>query len=84
MLPYAHIDTRHTRQVLSAGMKPLVELSFTPNPLASGKSAAFHYAGPNSPPRDMDVYGEYVRDFIAAIVSYFGEDEVATWAFEVI
>ena len=47
--------------VLAAGMKPVVELSFTPNPLASGTSTAFHYAGQNSPPKDMAVYRQYIQ-----------------------
>ena len=64
-------------------MKPLVELSFTPNPIASTKSTAFHYAGMNSPPTDMALYGTYVKNFVQAVVDYFGVEEVATWKFEV-
>jgi hypothetical protein len=62
--------------VLSVGMKPLVELSYTPNPLASTSSTAFHYKGNNSPPKDMAAYGKLVRDFVQALVDYFGEEEV--------
>ena len=79
--------------VLAAGMKPLVELSYTPNPLASGASTAFHYAGDNTPPlpyksyhsaAGMRAYGQVVNSFVQALVNYFGEDEVSTWAFECI
>ncbi len=71
--------------VLEAGMKPLVELSFTPNPLVakSATGKAFHYAGDNTPPVDMALYEQYIYDFVKALVDYFGVEEVNTWAFEV-
>jgi len=87
-------------------MKPLVELSYTPNPLVADKcaSTAFHYKGCNvrvansddddvaealrlltlllllqTPPTDMAAYGQYVNDFVTAMVAYFGAEEVAQW-----
>ena len=66
-------------------MKPLVELSYTPNPLVADKceSTAFHYKGCNTPPTDLAAYGQYVNDFVATLVGYFGQEEVSTWRFEV-
>ena len=71
--------------VLEVGMKPLVELSFTPNPLvaANATGKAFHYAGDNTPPVDMAVYEQYIYNFVKTLVDYFGVDEVSSWAFEV-
>ena len=71
--------------LLSIGMTPLVELSFVPNPIANGSQTCFHYAGACSPPTDqnMDKYGQYVYDFVTALVDYFGVEEVAKWKFEI-
>ena len=52
--------------VLQTGMKPLVELSFTPNPIASSSSTCFHYKGQNSPPKNLTSYGEYIKGFAQA------------------
>jgi len=70
--------------MLNAGAKPIVELSFTPNPLASNASATcFHYKGNCSPPKDLNAYYKIVKDFVSALMEHFGEAEVSTWLFEV-
>src|ERR1700744_395071 len=38
--------------LLSAGMKPFMELSFMPSTLSSGNDIVFHYKGNITPPRD--------------------------------
>jgi xylan 1,4-beta-xylosidase len=68
----------------ATGLRPIVELSFTPRDLASDRDATvFGYAGNISPPRDLTLWSALVRDLTAFLVARYGLDEVRTWAFEV-
>jgi xylan 1,4-beta-xylosidase len=71
-------------QILEIGIRPVVELSFMPAALARDpQETVFTYKGIISPPADWSQW----RDLIAALgrhlISRYGIDEVATWAFEV-
>jgi xylan 1,4-beta-xylosidase len=67
----------------SIGVKPFVELGFMPSSLASGPNTIFWWRGNVTPPKD---YAKWER-LITALVTHwkerYGEDEVATWCFEV-
>ena len=70
-------------EMLAQGIRPFVELSFTPKAMASGEKTVFWWKGNITPPRD---YAEY-SDFIHAAVSHwearYGRAEVEKWFFEV-
>lgn len=70
--------------VLAAGMKPFVELSFMPEMLASGDGECmFFYGGNVTPPADYNAWKQYIQDFIRYLQHRYGKDEVRTWYFEV-
>lgn len=71
--------------VLSAGMKPFVELSFMPRELAEDpdKTGAFYYRPIDCMPKDLSAWQEYIRQFIRFLLHRYGEEEVRTWYFEV-
>ena len=71
--------------LLSAGVRPFVELSFMPKKLASNKDAlhAFWYKQNVSPPRDYAKWDEMITQFARHLVERYGIDEVSQWYFEV-
>lgn len=71
-------------RLLATGLRPIIELSFTPGDLASDREATvFGYAGNISPPRDLDRWSALVRDLTTYLIGRYGLDEVRGWAFEV-
>ena len=71
--------------LLRAGVKPFVELSFTPRKLSVDPPTwhPFWYKPIVSPPRDFDRWAELVYQFTRHLVDHYGLDEVASWYFEV-
>ena len=72
--------------VLNAGLKPFVELSFMPSALAKGKKIGFkyfHYENNVSLPKSFEKWQEFIRAFIGYITERYGKDEVESWYFEV-
>lgn len=70
--------------LLSIGMKPIVELSFMPEVLASDPSRTFfHYKGGTSPSRDIQQWVHLMRELAQHLVDRFGAEEVRQWYFEV-
>ncbi|MHB1614174.1 MAG: GH39 family glycosyl hydrolase [Actinomycetes bacterium] len=70
--------------VLATGLRPVVELSFMPEALASDPSATvFGYRGIISPPTDWTEWTWVISRLVAHLVERYGLDEVVTWAFEV-
>lgn len=71
--------------VLAAGMKPFVELSFMPRYLAEDPDAkGFIYYRPNgSMPKDAAEWKEYMKAFIRFLQHRYGEEEIRSWYFEV-
>jgi xylan 1,4-beta-xylosidase len=72
-----------------AGVRPMVELGFMPEALASG-TGPYYVPYPKTldgsvqtPPKDYAMWGELVRRFTEHLVARYGKDEVATWYFEV-
>jgi xylan 1,4-beta-xylosidase len=68
---------------LSVGLKPYVELSFTPNALAIGERTIFRYRANVTPPADLGRWDDLVRAVASHLVERYGIDEVASWYFEV-
>ena len=69
--------------LLSIGMKPFVELSFTPWVLASGIKTVFRYRGNVTPPKDFGQWSELIRILAEHWLARYGRDEVRSWFFEV-
>eukprot|EP00040_Diaphanoeca_grandis_P035932 m.227211 g.227211 ORF g.227211 m.227211 type:complete len:538 (-) comp33516_c0_seq1:442-2055(-) len=69
--------------LVSIGVRPVVELSFTPSPAQNGTCDHFYYKGCETVPTDYALYGEYVRNFTVALGEHFGHEEVRQWYFEV-
>ncbi len=70
--------------ILAAGMKPFVELSFMPKHLAKKKTRGMFFYKPNiSPPKDHKKWYRYVQDFLHFLVDRYGIDEIRSWYFEV-
>jgi xylan 1,4-beta-xylosidase len=80
---FARVDAIYDR-LLGLGLRPVVELSFMPAALARDpERTVFSYRGIISPPRDWDEWRRLVTALASRLVSRYGIDEVAQWAFEV-
>ena len=50
--------------LLSIGMRPVVELGFMPESLASGSDVVFHFRGNVTPPKDYDQRATLIRNLV--------------------
>lgn len=69
--------------LLDTGMKPFVELGFMPEAFASGTQTLFHYKANNTPPKDYDQWGDFIKQFGQHLLDRYGKEEVSQWFFEV-
>lgn len=69
--------------LLSIGMRPFVELSFMPTPLASRNKTVFGYKANISPPRDYKQWSSLIERVVSHCVERYGKREVRRWFFEV-
>ncbi len=74
--------------VLEAGMKPFVELSFMPSKLARKKEGerqegSFFYKPLIVPPEDEEAWKKYITAFARFLIHRYGIEEIRTWFFEV-
>ncbi|MBO6158079.1 MAG: hypothetical protein J6P72_02315 [Firmicutes bacterium] len=74
--------------VLDAGMKPFVELSFMPEKLAlkeEGRAlnGMFFYKPIIVPPADLEAWKDYIQAFLKFLIHRYGIEEIRTWYFEV-
>ncbi len=73
--------------VLAAGMKPFVELSFMPKKLAvedgRPREGSFFYKPLIVPPADWAAWRDYIQAFLRFLLHRYGADEVEQWYFEV-
>ena len=74
--------------VLEAGMKPFVELSFMPEKLALKEEnrplkGMFFYKPNIVPPADDEQWKAYIQAFLRFLIHRYGIEEVRTWYFEV-
>jgi xylan 1,4-beta-xylosidase len=79
---WQYIDELHDF-LLSIGIKPFVELGFTPKAMASGSQTIFWWNGNVTKPKDLTKWEGLIRAFTAHLKERYGEDEVRTWYFEV-
>jgi xylan 1,4-beta-xylosidase len=69
--------------LLSVGIKPFVELGFTPSALKSGEATIFWWKGNITPPKDPARWEALVQAFVRHCLSRYGVTEVRSWYFEV-
>jgi len=70
--------------VLAAGMKPWVELSFMPSRLAkSQKKVTVNSDGRCGMPKKDAQWQDFIKAFIHFLIHRYGKDEVESWNFEV-
>ena len=70
--------------LLAAHVKPFIELSFMPYKLAGSQMLQSFWYHPNvSPPKDYAIWDDMITQFTKHLVARYGEDEVASWYFEV-
>eukprot|EP01114_Cavostelium_apophysatum_P010264 TRINITY_DN2378_c0_g1_i1.p1 TRINITY_DN2378_c0_g1~~TRINITY_DN2378_c0_g1_i1.p1 ORF type:complete len:500 (-),score=102.80 TRINITY_DN2378_c0_g1_i1:57-1556(-) len=68
---------------LSIGIKPLVEIGFMPNLLASGDTTWSHYDANVTPPKNWTQWTDLITAFATHLIERYGEEEVTSWNFEV-
>jgi xylan 1,4-beta-xylosidase len=70
--------------LLKGGVRPFVELSFMPKKLAAENDLHPFWYKPNvSPPKDYNLWGQLIEQFIKHLIARYGIDEVSQWYFEV-
>lgn len=69
--------------LIEKGIKPFVELGFMPEALASGEQTIFWWKGNVTPPKDYDKWYDLIYKFVTHLKERYGQEEVATWYFEV-
>lgn len=70
--------------VLGTGLRPVLELGFTPRGLADPPHHEITPAGLADPPRDLERWAALVEEFTAHLRERYGDGELARgWAFEV-
>ena len=71
-------------EIIRFGFKPIVELGFMPDALASIPERRQQWGRANiSPPKDYDKWQELVRATVAHWLDRYGRAELETWYFEV-
>jgi xylan 1,4-beta-xylosidase len=69
---------------LRCGVKPFLELSFMPPPLAREPLRTIcHYQGVTCPPRDFAAWGELMARLAGFLLETYGAREIGQWYFEV-
>jgi xylan 1,4-beta-xylosidase len=79
---FQYIDALYD-YLLSIGVKPFVELGFMPAAMASGDKTIFWWRGNVTPPRSYEKWGTLVRKLTEHWTERYGQQEVASWYFEV-
>jgi xylan 1,4-beta-xylosidase len=69
--------------LLSAGIRPFVELSFMPPDLASGAKTVFWWKGNVSPPKSYEKWEDLIKALVKHFEERYGRAEVEKWYFEV-
>lgn len=68
--------------LLARGIRPFVELGFTPQALATSQQTIFYWKGNTSHP-DPAGWRELVDAFVRHLIARYGAEEVRRWPFEV-
>lgn len=78
---WTQVDALYDR-LLDLGLKPFVELGFTPEAMKTSDQTIFHWNGNTSHP-DPDKWDGLIEAFVRHLIDRYGADEVRSWFFEV-
>ena len=78
---WSKIDTLYD-QLLAIGIRPFVELGFTPEAMKTSDQQIFYWKGNTSHP-DLAKWTALVDEFVRHLRQRYGKDEVRRWYFEV-
>jgi xylan 1,4-beta-xylosidase len=81
VIDWSGIDRLYDR-LLGMGIKPFVELGFTPDAMKSSDQTIFYWKGNSSHPKP-EQWGPLVDAFVRHLEQRYGRDEVRSWFFEV-
>lgn len=79
---FQYIDDLFDR-MLATGVRPFVELSFSPSEMATVKGTTMWWQANGSPPKDYNKWAGLVKAFTEHCVARYGIEEVRKWYFEV-
>jgi xylan 1,4-beta-xylosidase len=79
---FQYIDDLFDR-MLASGVRPFVELSFSPSEMATVRGTTMWWQANGSPPKDYNKWAALVRAFTEHCVARYGIEEVRQWYFEV-
>ncbi len=78
---FTRIDALYD-SLLGMGIKPFVELGFTPHDMRTSEQTIFYWKGNTSHPQP-DKWDGLVDAFVRHLIDRYGAEEVRTWFFEV-
>jgi xylan 1,4-beta-xylosidase len=71
---------RIIRTILDGGIKPYIVLDNVPTEMSDGD---LNFYGNCKPPKDYNLWRQYIEAFMKVLVREFGPDQVKTWQFRV-
>jgi xylan 1,4-beta-xylosidase len=80
---WTNIDRVYDFLVRDLKIRPIVELGFMPEPLASGKQTIFWWKGNVTPPKSYEQWAVLIEHLTRHLTDRYGADEVRKWYFEV-
>ncbi|MEY4547134.1 MAG: hypothetical protein RL685_3329 [Pseudomonadota bacterium] len=78
---WSKIDALYDR-LLAMGIRPFVELGFTPDSMKTSEQTIFHWKGNTSHP-ELEKWTRLVDAFARHLLDRYGREEVRSWFFEV-
>ncbi|HEX3472347.1 MAG TPA: hypothetical protein VHT28_14280, partial [Silvibacterium sp.] len=79
---FQYVDDLYDR-MLAKGVRPFVELGFSPGPLSPVHNTTFWWRADGSPPSDYKKWADLVQALVTHCIDRYGIDEVRQWYFEV-
>jgi xylan 1,4-beta-xylosidase len=80
---WTNVDAVYDFLVRDLKIRPVVELGFMPEPLASGTQTIFWWKGNVTAPKSYDQWGQFIEQLTRHLTDRYGADEVRTWYFEI-
>ncbi len=80
---WTYVDAVYDFLVRELKIRPIVELGFMPEPLASGRQTIFWWKGNVTAPKSYDQWGQFIEQLTRHLTDRYGADEVRRWYFEV-
>lgn len=69
--------------LLGIGLRPILELGFTPTAMRSGEQTIFWWKGNVTPPADLKKWEALVSELVRHCIRRYGRSEIQKWYFEV-